>query len=209
VFLTPDDDAEVVAPDTEYRYGGAQWQVAGGLAEAVAGKPWAELIDEIYVQPCGIDSLGYNNHFILTGGTDYPVGVDPSSLDPTENPNMEGGAFIDPPDYAELLLMHLRGGECPDGQVLSPQSIDRLHADRTLEAYPEGADAPGYGLGWWIDRDSGLVSNNGAYGVQTWLDLDDGYGVYLVVEANGQLGFDLAMLVGPLIDDGIVVYRSS
>ena len=63
IFTTDQDDDRVVPPDTAFRYGGAQWQVAGALAEAVSGRSWAQLIDETYVQPCGVDSLAYNNHF--------------------------------------------------------------------------------------------------------------------------------------------------
>ncbi len=37
IFTTPDDDSEVVPPDTEFRYGGGQWQVAGAVAEAATG----------------------------------------------------------------------------------------------------------------------------------------------------------------------------
>ncbi len=67
IFSTPDDDADVLAPDTEFRYGGAQWQVAGAVAEVASGKPWAQLIDEIYVQPCGLETLAYNNHWTQLG----------------------------------------------------------------------------------------------------------------------------------------------
>jgi CubicO group peptidase (beta-lactamase class C family) len=56
VFTTTDDDADQIPPDTEFRYGGAQWQVAGGIAEAVSGKPWAQLVEEIYVEPCGLET---------------------------------------------------------------------------------------------------------------------------------------------------------
>jgi CubicO group peptidase (beta-lactamase class C family) len=199
IFETPDDDADLTAPDTEFRYGGAQWQVAGALAEAVSGSTWTELIDETYIQPCGVDSLGYNNHFSRSTGFDYPA-LDPSSLPPTENPNMEGGAFIDPPDYGRLLLMHLRGGECDGGRVLDAASVDLMHADRTLSAYDDGASAPGYGMGWWVDRATGRIRDPGAYGAVPWLDLDRGYGAYLVVEATSDLGGRLSALIEPEID---------
>ena len=202
IFSTPDDDADVLAPDTEFRYGGAQWQVAGAVAEVASGKPWAQLIDEIYVQPCGLETLAYNNHFSQLGaaGFEYPTAfaADPSTLQPTANPNMEGGVYVAPPDYAELLLMHLRGGRCGDTQVLSQAALDRMHADRIGPTY--GADAgrdTGYGMGWWVDRESGQISDGGAYGSVPWLDLEDGYGAYLVIEADSNTGFELA---GQLFD---------
>ncbi len=199
-FSTPDDDADTVPPDTEFRYGGVQWQIAGAVAETVSGKSWEQLIDEIYVRPCGVDSLGYTNHWLDAGGFDYPVGFDPAALAPTDNPHMEGGAYITPPDYAALLLMHLRGGECPNGQVMSAEAIGYMHEDRVLDAYGDaGASQVGYGMGWWVDRDTGQISDGGAYGSVPWLDLDDGYGAYLVIEADSGLGDQLARLLNPVI----------
>ena len=208
IFSTPDDDADIVAPDTEFRYGGAQWQVAGAVAEVASGKPWAQLIDEIYVQPCGLETLAYNNHFTQLGapGFDYPTAfaADPSTLQPTDNPNMEGGVYVAPPDYAELLLMHLRGGRCGDTQVLSQAALDRMHADRIGPTY--GADAgpgTGYGMGWWVDRASGRISDAGAYGSVPWLDLEDGYGAYLVIEADSDTGFELAQQLFDVIEQAV------
>ena len=152
IFTTADDDADVIAPDTEFRYGGAQWQVAGAVAEVASGKSWAQLIDEIYVQPCGLKTLGYNNHFTQLGAVtfSYPTAFtgDPASLQPTQNPNMEGGVYIAPGDYAELLLMHLRGGRCDGGQVLSQAALDRLHTDRVGPAYAERASLPATPTAW-------------------------------------------------------------
>ncbi len=151
IFTTPDDDADVIPPDTEFRYGGGQWQVAGGLAEAVSGKSWAELIDEIYVAPCDLDTLGYTNPFtqreIGGDGLNYPslFDGDVTRLVPTDNPNMEGGAYVTTGDYAKLLLMQLRGGMCGDEQVLSQASLDRMHSDRIGAVYG-GETRPGIGL---------------------------------------------------------------
>jgi len=201
IFQTTGDDDDVIAPDTEFRYGGAQWQVAGAVAEAVSGKTWAELIEEIYVEPCGVESLGYNNHWAAAGGFDYPAGFDPTDLAPTENPQMEGGGYITAPDYAALLLMHLRGGMCGGGRVLSEASVARAHADRVAESYGENADVqPGYGLGWWVNRGSGIISDGGAYGSQPWLDVEDGYGAYLVVEASSGLGSKMFDELAPLVE---------
>ena len=63
IFTTDRDDADVAPADTEFRYGGAQWQVAGAVAEAASGKSWAQLVDDTYVEPCGVESLGFNNQW--------------------------------------------------------------------------------------------------------------------------------------------------
>lgn len=220
IFTSPDDDAEVVPPDTEFRYGGGQWQVAGAVAEAASGNSWAELVDEIYVQPCGLEALGYNNHFIqfTAAPFEYPeaFGGDPSTLQPTENPNMEAGVYITAGDYGELLLMHLRGGVCGENQVLSQEALDRMHSDRILDVY--GGDAivgersdgevgqgqQGYGMGWWVDRGTGMISDGGAYGSVPWLDLGDGYGAYLVIEADSLTGQSLAGELKPIVEQAVI-----
>jgi len=188
------DDADVIAPDTQFRYGGAQWQVAGAIAEAVSGRTWAELITEIYVEPCGVDSLGYINlgSVITTGGFGYPTSFEGSPENfPTENPNIEGGGYVTTGDYATLLLMHLQGGMCGETQVLSQESLDVMHADRIDAAYGGDADGFGYGMGWWINRETGRITDEGAFGTVPWLDLDDGYGAYLVVEDTSATGQEL------------------
>jgi CubicO group peptidase (beta-lactamase class C family) len=196
IFTTPADDADVIPPDTEFRYGGGQWQVAGAVAEAVSGRSWAELIEEIYVEPCGVESLGFNNHWTQFGprGFSYPTGfaADPSTLVATANPNIEGGAYVTAPDYAQLLLMHLRDGRCGDEQVLSADAVAAMHADRIGSVYGGSVNGNGYGLGWWVNRTTGRRSDPGAYGAFPWLDLDRGHGAYLVVEATSETGWALA-----------------
>lgn len=197
-WTTPADDADVVPPDTEYRYGGVQWQVAGAVAETVSGRSWSDLIDEIYARPCELRTIGYNNHWLELGGQgfDYPDDFegDVSRLAPTENPHMEGGLYISPRDYAALLLMQLRGGRCGDHQVLSPAALEASHTDRIGAVYGGTADGTsGYGFGWWVANDgSGRVTDPGAYGAVPWLDLDGGFGAYLVLEADAALGIRLA-----------------
>ena len=85
--------------------------------------------------------------------------------------------------------------------MLSTTAIDRMHADRIDQVYDGSVGKMGYGLGWWIDRDTGRLSDPGAYGSTPWLDLDDGYGVYLVVEADGATGTALADLLADPIDE--------
>lgn len=72
IFTATEDDSMVAAPGTEFRYGGGQWQVAGAVAEVVSRKSWEQLVEETYVEPCGLSSLAYNNHFAQVVGPDGP-----------------------------------------------------------------------------------------------------------------------------------------
>lgn len=186
-----EDTERRVPPDTRFRYGGAQWQLAGGVAEAVSGKSWSELVRETYAEPCGMTTLGYGNPFdggVRGGYPDWFRG-DPASLPPTANPNVEGGAYLSAEDYGRLLLMHLRGGTCGDARVLSGEAAERMRSDRIGPAYGGSTGHPalkGYGLGWWVDRTApGTVASPGFYGTMPWMDAERGWGVAILLEANG------------------------
>ena len=210
VFTTTDDDQDQAPPDTEFRYGGAQWQVAGGIAEIVSGTSWAQLVREIYVEPCELETLGYNNHFgVFQSGFEYPEQVDGdlSFLAPTENPNMEGGAYLNVRDYGRLLQMHLAGGRCGDTQVLSPDALDQMYADALAPFGGATFTGGGYGMGWWIDRTTGLLTDPGAFGSVPWLDLEDGFGAYLVIERDSGTGTELAGLLFDPVERAVLAGR--
>ena len=63
-----------------------------------------------------------------------------------------------------------------------------------------GAGFPGYGLGWWFDRETGVISDGGAYGSLPWLDVEEGYGAYLVIEANSGLGSEMYGELAPVVE---------
>jgi CubicO group peptidase (beta-lactamase class C family) len=212
-IYTADDAAERIPPDTEFHYGGGQWQLAGGVAQVVSAKPWNTLLQETYVDPCGTQSLGFSNPF-SSGGFSYPPSFqgDPANLPATENPSVEGGLYIDAADYGQLLLMHLRDGACPHGRVMSANATQRMRQDRIQQVYggtasvptggTTGADAfQGYGLGWWIDRTHpGVFADPGLYGAFPWLDLNRGYGAFLAIEATGPTGAALFGASKPALD---------
>jgi CubicO group peptidase (beta-lactamase class C family) len=204
-IYTADDSKDRKPPDMVFDYGGGQWQLAGGIAEVVSGKPWSKLIEEAYVTPCGASSLGYTNQYQKAGGTAYPTFFDgnTSQLPATDNASIEGGAYITAGDYAKLLLMHLRGGLCGDTRVLSEESVMRMQKDR-IAAYGGVTPDPsyaGYGLGWWVDRvHAGSVSDPGAYGAVPWIDGGRKYGAMILLESTAQLGAQLREQVKPLVE---------
>lgn len=217
-IYTADDSADRIPPDTEFHYGGGQWQLAGGIAEIVSGKKWADLVNESYVQPCDATTVGYTNQYqrMYTQNSDsgdiasavsYPPFFmgDVDNLDPTDNPSIEGGGYASAGDYGKILLMHLRGGLCDDNRVLSEDSVERMQEDRVAMVYDGNTTSEtlaGYGLGWWIDRDNpGIVVDGGAYGAMPWLDVERGYGAVVLIEASSTQGRALFPEIKPLIDD--------
>jgi CubicO group peptidase (beta-lactamase class C family) len=227
-IFTADDAATRAPPDTSFHYGGGQWQLAGGIAELVSGKRWEDLVAETYEGSCGSGSFGYTNQFAkaalsaggLGGALTYPAFFegDLATLPSTENPNVEGGLFTTVGDYAKILLMHLRGGLCDGGRVLSQASVARMQVDRILETYggstagqsgrtaggsgaTGGGALEGYGMGWWIDRaHPGVFADPGLYGAFPWIDVPRGYGALVAIEADGDAGAELWSTVKPALD---------
>ncbi len=213
-------DPRTVAPDTQFRYGGIQLQVAGAVAEVASGKRWADLINEIYAKPCDISSLGYTNPWIplqaLSG--DYPNwSGDVSLLPATDNPHIGGGGYITTGDYGKLLSMHLNDGKCGDREVLSPDGVKLMQQNRSGEVY---GSPVGYGLGWWtqgisrygestdqVPQSTVRLTDPGLYGSTAWLQPDDGFGAYLVVESTGSVGQRLANMLYPLVEAAVKADR--
>ena len=211
IFTSVEAASGVIPPETEFRYGGGQWQVAGAVAEAVSGKSWATLFEEIYTEPCGLEASGFNNQFKQFPGNDlltYPAAfnADPANLAPTENPNMEGGLYTTTGDYGKLLLMQLRGGLCEDNFVMSANSVARMQADQIRETWggSTGSFWSGYGYGWWVDdaRDR-WITDPGAYGAVPWLDLSRGYGAMIILEDDVVQGNALAAATLPYIEEAM------
>ncbi|MFT6145971.1 MAG: CubicO group peptidase (beta-lactamase class C family) [Myxococcota bacterium] len=207
------DGAESIPPDTRFRYGGAQWQLAGGIAEVASGQSWEDLINDIYSEPCGLENTGYTNHFGRAAATDafgYPAFMqgDVNDLPESDNPNMEGGGYSTASDYAKLLMMHLNDGMCGETQVLSAEGASRSRTDRIGPTYDGTTGAPGiqgYGMGWWIDTDrSGWAIDGGAYGAMPWIDTETGYAVILLLESNNQTGNRLQQAVQDIVHDAII-----
>jgi CubicO group peptidase (beta-lactamase class C family) len=212
-IYTDDAPATNRTPDQKFRYGGSQWQLAGALAEQVSGKPWKTLVAETYAA-CDVPSLGYANQYGLSSNA-YPPNFNgnAAAFPTSENPSIEGGAYITATDYAKLLLMHLRGGTCGAARVLSEASVARMQKDRVSgpTGYaPDGGtgikyngrkyEYPGYGLGWWIDEARGLIADPGLYGAYPLIDLKRGYALIFMIEVNEEVGSALINEVRPVLE---------
>jgi len=185
-FVTLQECAEVlytvlvpgtVPPGTIFDYGGTQWQLAGAVAEHVNNSTWNQAFDEYIGGPCDLDVFTYGNMWLnLLDWTGSP-----DSLTGQQNAHVEGGAITNMQDYAKLLLLHLREGQCGDNQVLTPAAVEFMQVDR---AGPLGG--PGYGMGWWIQE--GDAENNeilydpGAFGAISWMDVERGIGGYVGID---------------------------
>ena len=196
------------APDTRFAFGGSQLQLAGALAEQVSGHSWDELLEQTYRAPCGVRSLGYTNPNPGQRAEEpfaYPSGFSGSSagLSPTDNPSIDSGAYITGPDFARVLLMHLRGGRCGDTQVLHEATVARMQENRIGRVYEGVTGSPaasGYGLGWFVNEQTGTVSAPGSHGAYPLIDLKRGYAVLILLEEEYIMGMQFLLDVKPALD---------
>ena len=115
--------------------------------------------------------------------------------------------------------MNLRDGMCGDQRVLSTESLDRMHEDRIARVYDGGnefldpetqnptGEFWGYGMGWNTDRETGQLSIASPFGQQAWLDLDEGYGALLFLEATWQNSLALYDLVPEPVHEAVLTAR--
>jgi CubicO group peptidase (beta-lactamase class C family) len=167
------------AAGSVYDYGGSQWQIAGVTASTVANATWNQLVDQYLGTPCGLEVFTFGNPW--ESPTSFTGSID--SLAGTANPNIEGGAITNMADYAKLLQVHLNGGFCGDTQVLSEDSIASMQVDRGGVV---ATNATPYGMGWWIQTElPGVLTDPGAFGAVSFIDVNRGIGGYMAIDEYG------------------------
>ena len=153
------------APGAAFSYGPDHLQIAGAMAEAATGKPWAVLFREQVADPVGMTA------------TSYPI---PS----TGNPRIAGGVNSTASDTIRLLQAML------NGTLISQIDTFARHrtAGLTVVDTPEASTAYGqwlYAFGAWREcRDmpfsatcaaQPVLSSPGAFGWTPWIDFHRGY----------------------------------
>ncbi len=176
-------------PGTKFAYGGGSFQMAGYVAEMLAGKPWTDFFEE---------RLG------------APLGLARFTCTDTQNPRIAGGAFSNAQDYGRILQMFLNGGSSGGRQILSSATIAVMKTNQIeglpVVRSPGGEDLPGYSFGWWISDPSlhpgsegPELSDQGAFGCTPWIDFGPGYGAVLLIKDRTSTGTAIWNAVRPVI----------
>ncbi len=185
-------------PGTKFAYGGGGMQVAGYVAEAVTGKRFTELFDEIVATPLGLTRFRYNSN---------------------TNPRIAGGAFSDIGDYTKILQMQLAGGIYQGNRILSQSTIDEMQRDQIVGIEklrsPGGTMLTGYSFGWWHSNPAHLsqqaqpqtvgpeLSDRGLFGSTPWIDKDLNYSAVFLIFDLTQASTDIWNEIRPLIIEQI------
>lgn len=184
------------APGKAFIYGGADYQVAGRIAEIVSGKSWHAFFASAVAEPCGLHTFTY-----------APAAYSPLGSD--TNPRIAGGAASNVDDYLALLRMHLDNGLCGSTRVLSAASVAEMRRDQgaglECRESPYGRNNCHYGLGWWINPPTGAGAartwgDAGALGATPWIDPSRGYGALLLIRKSFMVGQQIVDQLQPLVD---------
>ncbi|MEP7363647.1 MAG: serine hydrolase [Acidobacteriota bacterium] len=157
-------------PGQFFEYGNSPMQVAAHAAEAVTGKSWDQIFEEMLGRPLSLNCTTVIHR-------DLPVST----------PAAANGAFSCVDDFIRILTMLSQHGAIEGRRVTSSRSIARLFSPRTIGAnmifspllsYVELnplLNLPNYGLGAFIDRISSDarpvdIVSPGSEGFIPWLD---------------------------------------
>jgi CubicO group peptidase (beta-lactamase class C family) len=185
-------------PGTKFAYGGGGMQVAGFVAEAVTGKRFTDLFDEIIATPLGLNRFQYNSD---------------------TNPRIAGGAFSDIGDYLKILQMQLGGGIYQGKRILSQETIDEMQRNQIVGVEklrsPGGTTLTGYSFGWWHSDPAHLaqqpqpqtggpeLSDQGLFGCTPWIDKSLNYSAIILIFHRTQTGTEIWNEIRPLIIEQI------
>ena len=166
-------------PGTRFDYGGNSMQLAGYIAEVLAGESWNQFFARKIGTPLGLTRFTYTN---------------------TQNPRVPGGAFSDVSDYTRILQMYLANGTFGNTRIISNQTYYEMQTDqrRGLTALnnPGGNRLTKYSYGWWHSADDYLqsqpapttpgleLSDQGAFGCTPWIDFEYNFTAIILVNSN-------------------------
>ena len=165
-------------PGESWQYGFST-DVLGRLVEVVSGQPLDRFIEERICRPLGMKDTSFFLPLEKVGRLANVYGIEGGKLVLKENvansdyvhgPRkcFSGGAGLLSTigDYGRLLQMLLNGGELDGVRLLSPKTVELMHANHTGDKYAR--DTHAFGLGFWVNDDPGYYGELGSTGAYGW-----------------------------------------
>ncbi len=165
-------------PGESWQYGYST-DVLGYLVEVASGMPLDQFIRERITQPlkmadtCFFLPLEKADRLAPVYGVSNGVlslREDSEKSDYLHGPRkcFSGGAGLlaTITDYGRFLQMLLNGGELDGVRILSPKSVELMHANHTGNKYER--DTRAFGLGFWVNNDLGYYGELGSDGAYGW-----------------------------------------
>lgn len=162
-------------PGESWQYGYST-DVLGRLVEVISGKPLDQFFAERIFGPLKmVDSCFYlppekearlakvyglqDGKLVLGDQGAYVRG-------PRKCFSGGAGLLSTATDYGRLLQMLLNGGELDGVRLLSPKTVELMHANHTGTKY--SSDTGAFGLGFWVMTDLGYYGELGSVGAFGW-----------------------------------------
>jgi CubicO group peptidase (beta-lactamase class C family) len=189
-----------------YAYSNMGIDLAGFILERTYGAPFATVMDDLLLEPLGMDRSTFDRAGIRSA-TDRAVGhVSPAPDLPVDVPmTAAGGLYSSAADLARFLRFQLNDGSIDGRTVLEPMRMQEI---RTIPA-PHAGAAAGYALGvvryrWRVSDNAELFSHGGGgYGflADLWWSPPLQVGIAVLTNsADHQLHGDLALsILGDLV----------
>lgn len=165
-------------PGEVYQYGFST-DVLGYLVEAVSGMPLDRFFEERIFRPLRMaDTYFYlppeksarlANVYGLEGGKLVLKETTEKSLyvyGPRKCFSGGAGLLSTVNDYARFLQMLLNRGELEGVRILSPKTVELMHADHVGEKFT--GDTKAFGFGFWVIEDLGVGGEMGSVGSYGW-----------------------------------------
>ena len=179
-------------PGKIYSYSNPGYWLAGYLAETVAGKPYADVVEERLFKPLGMSRSTYRptmamtrplaqGHEVVEG---KPAVIRPAADNAASWP--AGSMFSNVQDLARFVLAFLDSGKLDGKQVLPAELVATLSTRRT--DIPGSAGGYGYGLNVSRERGVSWVQHGGSragYGSSIVMVPDQNFGVIIVANRTG------------------------
>lgn len=165
-------------PGEAWQYGYAT-DVLGYLVEIVSGQPLDRFIEERICRPLKMVDTSFFLPLEKAGRLAPVYGVEKGAL--VLNETVEQSDYVKGPrkcfsggagllstaqDYGRFLQMLLGRGVLDGVRVLSPKSVELMHANHTGDLYRR--DTSAFGLGFWVNQDPGFFGELGSEGAYGW-----------------------------------------
>ena len=163
-------------PGTKYSYGGASFEVAGGIVETLAGMDFDQYMRKVLLDPLGLHDTCFRTTtdvsdrvpvmYASKGGvlTALPAITDRAGMRgprPSGFVLVAGGLYSTGDDCIRFLRMHLNRGTADHKRILSERMVGEMQTRQT------GTLKENYGLGWNL-HSNGAIGHGGAYGTDIW-----------------------------------------
>lgn len=188
------DQLVFAEPGKIYSYSNPGFWLAGLAAEVAGGKPYADLVAALILQPCGMVRSTFRPTLAMT----WPLAVGHSGengrparvirpLPDNAGTWPAGQLFTSAPEFARFCIALMSAGRLEGRTALAPELVAALTTPHV--ALPDGENHYGYGLG--VRTDAGLrwwshTGSRAGFGSIARMCPDRGFAVIVLCNRTGE-----------------------